>query len=246
LDLYCGAGGAARGYVDAGFRVVGVDINPQPNYPYEFIRRDAREALSGWAVARAFDAFHASPPCQDHSPLSALVGKHGTGHLLADTRKLLAATGKPYVIENVPGAPMRPDVVLCGCMFGLRTYRERQFELSGFTALSPCHSPHIARTATSRRRERWAQGWHISITGDVGTYMGPEAMGIDWMNGNELCQAIPPAYTRFIGERLLAHLGVEVVRQPRSSGHRPHCTCYGCEQLAAAIADEEKRINERA
>jgi len=203
LDLFCGAGGAAVGYQRAGFEVVGVDIRPQPRYPYEFHRADALTfPLDG------FDAVHASPPCQDHSPLSALVGAHGTGHLLGDIRERLEAHGMPYIIENVMGASMRPDIVLCGGMFGLRTYRHRQFEVSGFAALTPPHPPHRILTATSRRRERWAQGWHVSITGDVGTYLGPAAMGIDWMTGNELSQAIPPAYTRHVGEQLLASLAV--------------------------------------
>ena len=206
LDLFCGAGGAARGYQMAGFHVTGVDVNPQPRYAGdEFHQADAMTfPLDG------FDAIHASPPCQDHSPLSALVGLHGTGHLLPATRERLQASGKPWVIENVPGAPMRADVVLCGGMFGLRTYRHRWFEVSGFMVSQRVHPPHEIRTATSRRRERWAQGWHVSVTGDVGTYVGPEAMGIDWMTGNELSQAIPPAYTQHVGQYLMAELTAAV------------------------------------
>lgn len=204
LDAFCGAGGAGAGYARAGFLVVGVDIEPQPRYPYPFVRADAVEYIRRYG--HLFDAIHASPPCQDHSPLAALVGSHGTGWLLDATRDALDALGKPYVIENVMGADMRRDVMLCGGMFELRTYRHRQFEVSGFAATAPEHPKHVARTATSRRRERWAAGWHVSITGDVGTYVGPEAMGIDWMTGDELSQAIPPAYTHLIGEQLAAHL----------------------------------------
>lgn len=204
LDLFCGAGGAAQGYHRAGFTVVGVDINPQPNYPFEFHQADATTFdLDG------FDAVHASPPCQDHSPLSALVGEHGTGWMLHHTINRLHACGLPYVVENVMGAALdrRRSIVLCGEMFGLRTIRHRRFEPSpGLVLTAPPHRPHTARTATSRRRERWAQGWHVSITGDVGTYVGPEAMGIDWMTGNELSQAIPPAYTEHIGGQMLAAL----------------------------------------
>lgn len=205
LDLFCGAGGAAKGYHDAGFEVIGVDIKPMPRYPYKFIQGDALAVLGnmGWA-----SAYHASAPCHDHSYLRSLSGLNGTGHLLTEVRELLEWRGKPYVIENVMGADMRPDVVLCGSMFGLRTYRHRQFEIHGFTAVAPEHPKHTVLTATKQRKERWAQGWNVSVTGDVGIYVGPEAMGIDWMNGNELCQAIPPAYTRHIGEQLLAHLGV--------------------------------------
>lgn len=211
LDLFSGAGGAARGYQLAGFHVTGVDNRPQPRYAGdEFVLGDALEYLA--AHGGEYDAIHASPPCQDHSPLAALVGRHGTGHLLSATRALLADIGLPSVIENVMGADMRTDVRLCGGMFGLRTYRHRQFELSGFAAVTPLHPQHGTPTATSRRRERWAAGWNVSITGDVGTYLGREAMGIDWMTGNELSQAIPPAYTRFIGQKLLARLTAEMTQ----------------------------------
>ena len=202
LDLFCGAGGVSAGYARAGFEVVGVDVSPMPNYPFEFHRADALTfPLDG------FDAYHASAPCQDHSPLAALVGGHGTGWMLAAARERLASTGKPYVLENVPGAPMRPDVILCGHMFGLRTRRHRWFELGGFSCLAPphVHRPGV-RTATSRRRERWAQGWDVSVTGDVGTYVGPEALGIDWMTGDELSQAIPPAYAEYVGGFLIDSL----------------------------------------
>lgn len=207
LDLFCGAGGAAMGYHRAGFDVVGVDNQPQPNYPFPFVLMDALDMLrdvassDGWR----FDAIHASPPCHDHSPLKAVHGyEHGTGWMVAATRELLDVSGLPWVIENVPGAPLIKPITMCGGMFGLRTYRHRRFETSPEWMLSPPRHPwHVARTATKRRRERWAQGWHVSITGDVGVYVGPEAMGIDWMSGNELSQAIPPAYTEHIGEQLI-------------------------------------------
>jgi DNA (cytosine-5)-methyltransferase 1 len=155
-----------------------------------------------------FNAYHGSAPCQDHSPLAALVGEHGTGWMLAHTRQRFEATGKPWVLENVPGAPMRADMLLCGKMFGLRVKRHRQFEISPDLVLLsvPPHSRHRTLTATRERVARWEEGWDISVTGDVGTYLGPEAMGIDWMTGNELSQAIPPAYTEFIGHQLLEHI----------------------------------------
>jgi DNA (cytosine-5)-methyltransferase 1 len=116
------------------------------------------------------------------------------------------------VIENVPGAPMRTDLLLCGHMFGLRTQRHRWFELSPRAGIVP-PLPHVHRpgvkTATKQRRQRWDEGWDVSVTGDVGVYVGPEALGIDWMTGNELSQAIPPAYTRYIGEFLLDTLSAE-------------------------------------
>jgi DNA (cytosine-5)-methyltransferase 1 len=200
LDLFCGAGGAAMGYHRAGFDVVGVDIRPQPRYPFEFHEADALTfPLDG------FDAIHASPPCQHWSPLGALSPEKTYPALIEPVRHRLDAWSGPYIIENVMAAPIRPDAVLCGGMFGLRTYRHRKFE-SPLPIFAPHHPQHVARTATSRRRERWDQGWHVSITGDVGTYVGPEAMGIDWMTGNELCEAIPPAYAEHIGGFLLDHL----------------------------------------
>lgn len=208
LDLYCGAGGAGMGYHRAGFEVIGVDIEPQLRYPFEFHQGDALDLIDELVRRYRPAAIHASPPCHDHSSLVSLSGPDGTGDLLPATRDALSRTGLPWVLENVPRAPMRPDLVLCGGMWGLRTYRHRWFELSGVAALQPPHPRHVARTASSRRRERWAQGWHVSVTGDVGSYVGPEAMGIDWMTGAELSQAIPPAYTEWIGEQLLASLPV--------------------------------------
>ncbi|MFC3454049.1 DNA methylase [Amycolatopsis speibonae] len=207
LDLFCKAGGAGMGYHVAGFEVVGVDIEPQPNYPFEFHRADALEFLR--TFGREFDAVHGSPPCQHYSPLGALSPHKTYPDLVHPTRLALRETGLPFVIENVMSAPLDKSrsVVLCADNMGLRTVRHRRFEYGGGLALTqPAHQPHRARTATSRRRERWAQGWHVSITGDVGVYVGPEAMGIDWMTGDELSEAIPPAFTRWIGERMLAHL----------------------------------------
>lgn len=205
LDAYCGAGGAARGYQLAGFHVTGVDHRPQPRYVGdEFVQDDALDYLA--AHGHEFDAIHASPPCHDHSTLSARAGKNGTGSLLQLTRLALDELALPYVIENVPGAPMRPDIILCGEMFGLRTIRHRWFELGDWWALCPMHPPHTARTSSRKRMRDWLAGLHVSVTGDVSTYVGREAMGIDWMTGAELSQAIPPVYTCWVGERLLAQL----------------------------------------
>ncbi|QIS09285.1 DNA cytosine methyltransferase [Nocardia arthritidis] len=205
LDLCCKAGGAAMGYHAAGFDVVGVDIEPQPNYPFEFHRADAIEFLT--EHGHEFDAVHASPPCQAYSPLRALSPDRTYPDLIAAVRVSLDISGRPYVIENVMSAPLARtrSITLCGAMFGLRTYRHRRFE-SRVPLRAPTHPRHDVPTATRRRRERWAQGWNISVTGDVGRYVGPAAMGIDWMTGDELCQAIPPAYTEHIGQQLLTHL----------------------------------------
>jgi DNA (cytosine-5)-methyltransferase 1 len=201
LDLFCKAGGASAGYARAGFEVVGVDIEPQPRYPFEFHQGDAVAFLL--EHYREYDAIGASPPCRDHTALTSRVGKIGNDWLLPLTRAMLDATGKPYIIENVVGAPMRADVVLCGEMFGLRTVRHRLFESNIPMTGIPHPAGHRAPTATSRRRERWSAGWNVSITGDVGVYVGPAAMGIDWMTGDELSNAIPPAYTEYLGWQLM-------------------------------------------
>ena len=160
LDAFCKAGGASMGYHRAGFRVVGVDIEPQPRYPFEFHQGDALAFIRehGWK----FDAIAASPPCHDHTPLKSLAGLDGTGWLLAATREELDTLGKPYVLENVMSAPLIKErsIRLCGGMFGLRTYRHRQFE-SRLPLVAPAHPKHVIRTATKQRRLRWAAGDHV-------------------------------------------------------------------------------------
>jgi DNA (cytosine-5)-methyltransferase 1 len=210
LDLFSCAGGAAVGYHRAGFDVVGVDIHPQPRYPFRFVQADAMQALEAWDLSR-FAAIHASPPCQDHSR-SYKPHEHGTGWMLASTRDLLKKSGVPWVIENVPGAPMRADYRLCGCMFGLpQLRRERWFETSwrAFDLRPPC----------------WHTGHAITVTGSGGGTRNSKqqfgrwpdkedwatAMGIDWMTLAELAQAIPPAYTDHIGRQLMEQLALEGV-----------------------------------
>jgi DNA (cytosine-5)-methyltransferase 1 len=201
LDLFSGAGGSAVGYHRAGFDVVGVDINPQPRYPFEHHVADAMTfPLDG------FDAIHASPPCQDHSPLKSRAGEHGTGWMLDATLARLADQPAPWVVENVGGAHNRADLLLCGEMFDLRTVRHRRFTLDPrIAALIPVppHYRHRRPTSTKNRIAALAEGHNLSITGDVGIHAGPPCMGINWMTGEELSQAIPPAYTQFIGEYLL-------------------------------------------
>ena len=149
-----------------------------------------------------YDAIHASPPCQKYSPLNARCGYKHTIDLVAAVRERLEASGVPWVIENVMGAPLRGGVVLCGGMFGLRTYRHRRFE-SSLLMFQPYHPAHVIRTSTKNRVADLALGLHISVTGNVGVHVGVPCMGINWMNGDELSQAVPPAYTEWIGTRLL-------------------------------------------
>lgn len=210
VDLFCKAGGASRGYHDAGFNMVGVDIEPQPNYPYEFVQADATTFLLD-----GFDFVHASPPCQGYSQMSACrPGLAGGYEQLVDTvRDRLRLAGLPYVIENVEysGVATQPDLyganglMLCGAMFGLRTYRHRFFESSvPLTALD--HPRHLVPSSPAGH---WKPGTFISVAGGGGnTALKRAAMGIDWMNRDELSQAIPPSYARFIGEQLLAAIGV--------------------------------------
>ena len=205
LDLYCCAGGGAMGYRLAGFtEIVGVDIHPQPRYPFTFVQGDALEYLS--KHGREYDAIHASPPCQAYTVLKSVCAGRSYPDLVAATRAKLTEIGRPWVIENVPGAPLIDPIRLCGTMFpGLRVYRHRLFE-SSVKLIEPKHPKHVVRSTGMQRgrKAHFEAGGFITITGDVGTYCGPAAIGIDWMNGNELSQAIPPAYTVFIGKQLLS------------------------------------------
>lgn len=207
LDLFCGAGGAAMGYHRAGFEVVGVDIEPQPNYPFEFVQADALK----FNRAIGFDAIHASPPCHRYSLVSGFQGV-AADHpdLLGPIRELLDGQPWPYVIENVPGAPLRRDLTLCGEMFGLRVHRHRWFETRGFYAMQAPHARHGLRGAATNCEV--APGVARWITGNYADHDDAlDAMGIDWMSRKELAQAIPPAYTEHIGGYLMAHLEAQLV-----------------------------------
>lgn len=203
LDLFCCAGGATKGLQRAGYTVIGVDIEPQPRYCGDhFIQADA---LNPPFDLSRFDFIWASPPCQKFCRLNTREDLTHYPDLIEPTRAILTASGIPFVIENVPGAPIRADLVLCAATFGLRSYRHRHFECS-FPVEQPPHPKHEIRVNRrgENRRQHWANGGYMTITGDVGTYVGPEAMGIDWMSGNELSEAIPPAYSEFIARAALA------------------------------------------
>ena len=211
LDLFCGAGGAAMGYHRAGFDVVGVDINPQPRYPFEFVQMDALEAFDhfGW---NDFDAIHASPPCQHFSQMSKCrPGLAETYPDLVDpARQLLIASGKTYVIENVTGSPLQNWAQVCGSGLGMTLQRHRWFESNVPLWGVPCAHGQNAWNpdyghATGRKRRR------VPVIGEwrIKKHLQDEAMGIDWMTLPELSEAIPPAYTEFIGNQLLAHLTTE-------------------------------------
>lgn len=220
LDLFCGGGGAAMGYHRAGFdEIVGVDIEPQPNYPFEFVQADAMEfPLDG------FDAIHASPPCQGYSSLRHLPWLKDRVYplLIEPTRERLRACGVPWVIENVMRAPLGiefPSFVLCGLSVGLTEItRHRRFESSFWVMVPPCPGHAIQQRGRASLGKRYrGSGGVTGISAYIadgrtvaGHFTGVErakrAMGIDWMTQAELAQAIPPAYTEYIGKRLMAQV----------------------------------------
>ena len=279
LDLFCGAGGCAKGYQRAGFYVVGVDSSPQPNYcGEEFVQMDALAVLDRLAVAgdddgdervgvvpfdllgggdglrggvegvlrasvdgdgvveahgsslvanpddsalpaplvKGFDAIHASPPCQGYSALKGLTAAEYP-KLIEPVRELLLATGLPYVIENVVGAPLLNPIRLCGSSFGLRVWRHRLFEMSHPPVLvPPCSHVHhplpidVTGTGGPSTKPRISPGGGLSRKPrDLAEARW--AMGIDWMSRAELAEAIPPAFTEWVGRHLLA----EVERRAR-------------------------------
>ena len=198
LDLYCGAGGAAAGYCASGFDVVGIDIKPQPQYPFEFIQFDVRRMSTGFL--KKFDAIHASPPCQAASALRALNKDIDYEDLIPLTRELLIDSRKPYVIENVNGAELYGPLVLCGTMFGKRFTRHRLFE----------SNVSLKRLDDTCKRGGVASGEYISMVSGGGPWHSykdlRDEMGVTWMNLTASRQAIPPAYTEYIGGFLAAHV----------------------------------------
>lgn len=208
IDLFCGQGLASAGYAAAGFEVHGVDIKPQPRYPFTFMRDDAlaylREKM--WSVQHLVAAVHASPPCQGYSKTQRIWDTEWPD-LVAPVRELLIETGLPWVIENVEGAPLRDPVTLCGSMFGLRTYRHRLFEAGGGLALpQPEHPEHVAPLRKMGRRPMPGDMIHA-----VGNFSGVEEVrrdwGVPWANREGIREGLPPAYTRFIGEHIMKELG---------------------------------------
>lgn len=206
LDLFCGAGGAAVGYHRAGFDVVGVDITPQPNYPFRFIQDDALGFLR-WTGAGEYTAVHASPPCQRYSAMTKCRPELAAEYpdLVAPTRQLLRAIDLPYVIENVPGSPLVDPITLCGHMFGYELYRHRLFE-SSVPLAAPMHPEHVKPAS---KAGHWKPGTIMSVSGHVAPVaLAREIMGIDWTTREELAEAIPPYYTEHIGRQLIEAIGV--------------------------------------
>ncbi len=201
-DLFCGAGGAGMGLHRAGFEVVGFDIKPQPRYPFEFHQADALTVdLSG------FDAVWASPPCQAYSIAAQSRRNEGQRYpdLVEPTRAQLRTSGLPWVIENVPGAPIEAHVVLCGCQVGLKLRRRRHFETSwnAFRLMPPHLHDGPVVSVVGHGTPTWV-GDRLGYGPGVAEYR--EAMDIDWMTRDELSQAVPPAYSEYLGRQLMAVL----------------------------------------
>jgi DNA (cytosine-5)-methyltransferase 1 len=214
LDAFCKAGGSSMGYYRAGFEVVGVDIEPQKSYPFEFHQSDAIEFVLKYG--KKFDVIAASPPCQVYSVTSPLSsGNHPD--LVDSTRNAMIKSGKSYIIENVPGAPLINPIMLCGTMFGLKVIRHRLFECSPVVWWPPSQCMHIGRSSsciktdvktkefdTKRPLPGFKHGYkYITVVGNDYIFNdGKIAMDIDWMTQKELSQAIPPAYTEWLGKEM--------------------------------------------
>jgi DNA (cytosine-5)-methyltransferase 1 len=215
LDLFCCAGGAGVGYQRAGFEVVGVDIDPQPNYPLPFMQADALSLAPDFLAS--FDVIHASPPCQSYSDLAKRNrNADAWPRLIEPVREMLRKTGRLYVIENVEGAPLINPLVLCGTMFPeLRVIRHRLFE-SNVTLTAPAHKRHPLVFTHDKRKSHYGKLdqniSYVQVTGggNCSIANAREAMGIDWMTKAELNESIPPAYAKHIGRQILHHLALRI------------------------------------
>jgi DNA (cytosine-5)-methyltransferase 1 len=216
LDAFCCAGGASKGYVDAGFEVIGIDIEAQPHYPYELVRGDAIRLLGDRGFMAQFSAAHASPPCQNKSKMT--VCRPGLAatypDLIAPAHERLVAWGGPWIIENVEGAglPGQDDlfgaygVMLCGTMFDRELYRHRWFRGS-MPLWAPNHPRHVVDGSAAGH---WKPGTVISVAGNCSPVaLAREVMGIDWTTREELAEAIPPYYAEHLGRILRASMAIE-------------------------------------
>lgn len=216
LDRFCGAGGASVGFDRAGFCVTGIDVVFFRRYPFRFVQADALEY--GAEHGHEYAAHAASPPCKVYTDLSPFASAAHLG-LVEETREELERHGAPWIIENVPGAPLRAPVTLCGSSFDLGVERHRLFESNVTLTAPPCDHARQAELSPGYPVKRYHSGRPvITMSPVVGVYgrgqglgkgevdLWRRAMGIDWMARDELSQAIPPAYTEHLGAQLLAHL----------------------------------------
>jgi len=206
LDLFCGAGGCSEGYKLAGFEITGVDIEPQNKYPYRFIQSDAFAFLK--TSGHLFDAVHASPPCQGYSHLTPKKCRSNHPLLISTIRDALVANNKPYVIENVAGAKsqLHNPTMLCGSMFSLRCFRHRFFESSfPFQPPAACNHNFVPLLVTTASKASRALRKKLGMPPKT-VLNAPLAYGINWMDFRGLKEAVPPAYTRYIGGQLINYL----------------------------------------
>jgi len=251
LDLFCGAGGASKGLLDAGFkRVIGVDNVEQKEYirPKSFVCTDAIKYVSCNELEN-IDFIWASPPCQQYSWGTVKWRNKGKKYpdLVGITRSALEKTGKPFVIENVVGAPLRKDLMLCGEMFGLRIIRHRIFEIHGFDCKQPEHKKHKRHVYDGTACGVWMGGkpgcwgnqamrkYYVTVAGHGGDggkgncslKAWQEAMEIDWIsNKKTLAQCVAPKYSEYIGKQYLKGVLNTADKQPCLSrnleGGSPH------------------------
>jgi DNA (cytosine-5)-methyltransferase 1 len=214
LDLFCGVGGASTGYAQAGFEVHGVDLKHGKRYPFTYVRADVLDVLKDEDYIQQFDVIHASPPCQTHSITKHLRNAQGKStskiDLIPETRAALIASGKPYIIENVPGSPLIDPIQLCGSSFGLKVRRHRLFESNMPLVGSVC--------------DHKSQGRPVGIYGSLNDQIpgggktastiseARQAMGMEWAIWTELVEAIPPAFTKYLGDQIGSWLRSELDR----------------------------------
>lgn len=245
LDLFCGAGGASVGYWRAGFNVAGVDIVPQPHYPFTFVQMDAMTFLARYGFT-GFSTVHASPPCQAHSDLQK-QSKLEYPDFIGVTRDAFMAAGIPWVIENVEGAPLNSPIKLCGAsaLFpDLRVIRHRLFETSfAVFGAMPCPTKHPLVFTYDARKPHFGKldqnTSYVQVTGggNCSVENARDAMGIDWMTKKEINEAIPPAYAEFIGLQIPLSLPQQVARRLAADAraHRPYFCQGGLEPAGIKV-----------
>ena len=204
LDLFCGVGGASVGYARAGFEVHGVDLKHGKRYPYTYTRADVLDVLQDDNFIQQFDVIHASPPCQTHSITQHLRNAQGKTtskiDLIPETRAALIACDKPYIIENVPGSPLINPIQLCGSSFGLKVRRHRLFESNMPLEGSVCNHKLQGRPigVYGLLNDEIPKGGKTAATINEAR----DAMGVPWAIWTELVEAIPPAFTEYLGGQI--------------------------------------------
>ena len=215
LDLFCGVGGASVGYAQAGFEVHGVDLKHGKRYPYTYLRADVLDVLRDDEYLQQFDVIHASPPCQTHSVTKHLRNAQGKStskvDLIPETRAALIATGKPYIIENVMGSPLIDPIMLCGSAFGLKVRRHRIFESNLELQGTTCKHKEQGRPVGvyGSLKDEIPKGGKTAESIDEAR----QAMDMPWAIWSELVEAIPPAYTKYLGEQIVWDKSHNIVSQ---------------------------------